>query len=120
MKVNLDKSSINLEEVQAAKELQKEYSQYDNDTIKSLVNGACNANLSRIKPEYKTWINVDNILECSAKVTKNHYRLTVWIDCLVRIDSKTIVLITFDGIDAMSYCEGEKVDAYIEVYRREA
>jgi hypothetical protein len=81
MKIGLDKKTITLADVQAAKELQKEYSQYDGDTIKSLVNGACNANLSSISTAYAAFVNVEKVFDCTANVTTNRYRLTIEPSC---------------------------------------
>lgn len=120
MKTTLDKKCITLDQFEDAKNMMTEWKKYDRETLETVVMGAINANLSRIDESRMGYHNPARIIEISqCEITMNRFRLTAWIDCMVQFDSASIVKMSFDGVDAMSYCDGQKVDAYIEVYRRE-
>jgi hypothetical protein len=119
MKTTINKEVITLAEVQAANELRSEYNGYTMDIINSLINSAIIANAHRISNNRIYSVSNKDILNIEkAEVTKNHYILTVWMSCTVKVDLDTIVYIAFDAQQAMQYSEGQPVDAYIEVYRK--
>lgn len=118
MKVSIDKTAFAIAESADANELRNEWRGYDRDLIETLINMAVNANINRIDHQMNGYVNIEKVYEISKmEVCKNRYRPTIWIDCIVKIDNKTIIEMSFDGLDAMKYCDGETVDAFIQVFK---
>lgn len=110
MKVSIDKTAFTIAESADANELRNEWRGYDRELIDTLINMAVHAN---------TGMTVEKVFEISKmEICKNRLRPTIWISCTVKADHCTIIEISFDGIDAMSYCEGDKVDAYIQIFKK--
>jgi hypothetical protein len=119
MKTSISKETITLAEGKAANDLRAEYNGYNGDIISSLIGNAIEANAHRISVKHIFRVSNKDILNIEkAEVTKNHYILTVWMSCTVKVDFETIIYIAFDANQAMQYFEGQPVDAYIEVYRK--
>jgi hypothetical protein len=114
MKITLDKQVITLNDAKQAEEIRTEWNEYikgDKDFIFSMASTAIRANYNKnYNPE--RLISIDKI-----EVTKNHYELSVWIECIVEYDYQTIIKVNFDGLQALQYSEGEHIDANLYIYK---
>jgi len=103
MKITLDKKVITLEEIAAAKELQKEWSQeLDNNLLESMACRASGYSGNLIKVE-------------SLEVTKNHFELTVWATVILE-DYDKFVKTSFDVLQA-NWFDRDHYDHYTRVYK---
>jgi hypothetical protein len=120
MKIVMNKESITLAEVSQAEELRKEWKEYDNNLYNCLIDNAIHANSYKINPA-TSWCTAERVISIDKiEITKNHYQLTVWIEAIVKTDFDKIVLISFDGMQAMQYSREDKnkIDTYMEIYNR--
>lgn len=118
MKVKMDKNAITLADLPEANKLRKEYQGYGKNTIDLLIRTAIKANTNKLDPEHpysalERIISIDKI-----EVTKNHGNLTVWIYCIVKMDSDIIVRVYFDAQQAICHLidSNDSVDAFAQIY----
>ena len=118
MKITLKKDVINLSEAAEAETMRKEWNEYfkDKTFLQLIVDTAIRSNVKTSEYGYH---DSNKILDIeSVEICKNHYELTVWIKCTVKYDLDIIIEMDFDGMQALQYFDGEKVDAYIQYFKR--
>lgn len=106
MKIKLDKRVITLEEVQQAKEFAAENDWIDVDTIESVVRG----NLG------KHAMFDELIGKPELKVTKNDFRLTVWVECWARFFRDGKRRIAKVSADVLKWTQNAEKAAFIVEY----
>lgn len=103
MKITLDKKSITIDEAQEAKQLQKDYSEVlDNEILEVM---ACRASGQCGK-----------LIRATAQVTKNHFKLTIWAECVLE-DYSTFTRTSFDVLQADA--GEEQIDNFTQVFKLE-
>lgn len=102
MRITLDRKVITMDELTAAKQLQRAYSEcLDNGTLESM---AC-----RASGQSGHLVKVEKL-----EVTKNHYELTVWATVILE-DYDKFVKTSFDVLQA-DFAERDQYDNYTRVY----
>ncbi len=117
MKITLDKRVITLEDAKAAEEIRKEWQEYiksDNDFLFMLARHAIKANYTKAHCNPERLLIIDNI-----EVTKNHYQLTVWLECMVEYNYQTIMKLSFDAMQALNYIDGDAIDCNLYEYKKQ-
>lgn len=106
MEITLNKQVITLAEVKEAKELAADYKSWvTHDILESWANLAAGTNNWKL-------LNVQRM-----EVEKNHFKLTVWAECIL-MGADGFCVVGFDACQASGMGYGGRVDAFVQMFTR--
>jgi hypothetical protein len=106
MKITIDRKSITLDELESAKEIKESYKPYRDDDIEVLA--------SRVLRQYGKR-DFHLLKTDEAKVTKNHFQLTVWARVYMERFNE-IAIVNFDLPQSESV-ENVEIDNYTTFFK---